>query len=242
VTIRPSHAPPQEREPRLVAYLAALFSIYITLDLALGSLKLLVPSVVTEGLSELCIYLMFFALLAAVSRGGPFWLIAQVVSWLIWTIILTAGDPSYQHGTGEDTGYLPGKPAWEHALFYVYWAINALIRAGALFACESRLAHTPRSRWVFRVLILTHVGMFLSALAVLHVDYVSGIDSATLLNEMVVIIVYCVTPLMLVHFMILQQSTSRWVVLWRPSIRTLQASRLSARLCSPFLRPLTRRH
>jgi hypothetical protein len=172
----------QEREPRLVALLGALFSTYVILAVALSTLGLTAGDRYNEGVDELCTYLMFYSLVAAVARGGPGWLIAQGVVWFIWTMILQARDPIYLLGAGELTPLMvPGRPVWEQDLFHFYWTVGACLRIGALAACESRLAHTPQSRWMFRLFILLHVALWLAIFAVPHVGAIAGVDSEYLL-------------------------------------------------------------
>ena len=157
-----------------------LFSTYIALILGLAGVGLIRFSLVPEGVSELTIYLMFFSLVAATARGGPGWLISQVVLWLIWSIILGATNPLYAQGYGEAVALFPGQPRWQSGLFYLYWSVTGLLRVGALVECEARLAHSPHERWAFRLLILFHLGMWMSVLAFTHLLGSSGLDGAEL--------------------------------------------------------------
>ena len=188
--------------------------MYVALVLGLtGTNLLMYQHPVGEGVNELVNYVLFFSLVAAAASGGPQWLIAQVVLWFVWTMTLSQTNPLY-NSSGEGIALLEfgSPPVWQTVLFTIYWSVSALLRLGALVEVETLLAHSPRERWGFRIMILAHVGMWLSALAIPHVLAVSGYDAAVLLLEMIIVVVYCLTPLMLVHFLVLNQATARCAV------------------------------
>ena len=209
-----------EKRPRLLAFLGVLFSFDVEFILWFAGQGLLRRSLAEEIISELTLYIMFYSLCWAASRRGPRWLIFNVVLWSVWSIILSQYNPFYNNPAANAGGYSGEQwayftdyvPVWQKGLWITYWTLSALIRIGALVDCQLELANSALERWIFRLLILVHVGMFFATLGIQNLYDVSSVNNVELLLQSINIVVYCITPLILVHFLVLSHSRTRALV------------------------------
>jgi hypothetical protein len=201
-----------EPDVRRLGLLATLFATFVTVLLGLLSANLTYPNMVLGATTEMATNVMLFTIFAECAEGGMGWVFAQIGMEIVFDIILGATSATFQI-TGDIVNSTAGAEGWTHALFYVYFALSAVLRVGVLHECQVRRASRPAERWLFRALIVFHVGLWLAFLALPTVLKNDGVDAALLFSAMVVIAVYILTPMLLVFFSALSHARARDVLL-----------------------------
>ena len=149
---------------RILSILGFLFSCYLAVVLWLAGALRMNHNVGEQVVTELTTYIMFYTMLWFAARGSSRWLVYQLVTWVVWTIILVEKDPHYTtpaiNTIGENWGILLLiNPPWENALYITYLTLGAIYRIGALLECQTALAHSPVERWLFRLIIVAHAAV-----------------------------------------------------------------------------------
>jgi hypothetical protein len=198
-----------ERQVRKVACLASLMAIYVVSYLGLACFSLTTKfTPFRMYIHEISILVMFYSICGASGDGKPLWVILQVLLHTIVIIIVACTtNPIFEAG-GDIVAILESKTGWREGVFITYFVIGGLLRLGALRDGQVAQVQQSKEVWWYRILTLVHCGAYFSFLARPAAIKEYGYDSAYLLHTMVILVVYCVTPLLLVHFIALSHVRS----------------------------------
>lgn len=196
-----------EADVRKIGFLGALITTYLVVYLGLLLVNAVIKSTPTRvAIHEMAVFGMFYAMLGACSRGSPIWLYLQWALHIIMCIVLGAEkDPRFLANADvlaatQDLG------GWRSGMFYFYFLSGAVLRLMALRACMlARTKERKEGAW-YVFLIICHLAGYLTFMARPRILASSGVDTAYLLHIMVIIIVYCFTPIVLAHFISLSAS------------------------------------
>lgn len=182
------------KDVRAVGQAGTLLALYYTLVLAFYGQGIVYIQVTFTAIIELGVMELFLLTLAVCARGGIFWSMSNLILYAVLAVILSATNPLYQAGSGARNTLILTDD-WTRAVFYVYYILGAIIRAGSIHSCEREHSISQGDRWWFRFVIVVHVGLYLSAWAAPHVKQEYGANAMSLFTQIVIVILYTVSGL-----------------------------------------------